>query len=745
MPNTYLLLRPAKTEEAPVSAQVGLLSSFLSIGKRKFIDYLLLQDPKVLSLEIASIEQKTRFYMHTPAGLSGYFTSQVLSQYPKTLIIDEQIDPLLSVVKGNVVAVGVLNLSYAHDYPIKTYTQFQSLPPLSSILAFFSKLSPTEQAFFQVVVKTPHDQNNKQKKIRSHMKQVDSMGKEESNPYNALITQKLSAPLLEAQIRIVVAGKSRKEAVAKLAECAGIFGIYTLSEGNSFVYKQVTGLMKKPLFQKIVHREFFLFQKTLLLNLEELSSLWHLPDKQFEKIKSIYWGKTYISEAPDNLPVAGDSFVKQESTTPPGGVDLEPPGGGAKENSKSDINFFGRTEWRNREEIFGIANVDRRKHMYVIGKTGAGKSTLIANMAINDIRNGHGVAVIDPHGDLSEMILNFIPKRRVNDVIYLDPTLEVNRSFSLNLFDQEGSQHVDVVASGIVSVFYKLYQNSWGPRLEYMLRNTILTLLLYEDATFADIPRILTNKQYRSKVVADLAKKDTILSRFWTDEFEKMSDRLRTEAISPILNKVGQFLSSQRIRSVVDSKKSTFSLDEVMNDGKILILNLSQGKLGEDTTALLGAMFITKIQLTVMRRVFIPEKDRRDFYLYVDEFQNFATTSFIKILSEARKYKLNLTLANQYVGQVDEDIQKAIFGNVGTLVTFVVGARDAGLFEKEFGGKFVADDLVALGKFQTLMKMSIGGLTSDPFLATTLGLPSVINNNKDKIIRRCLEMYYRKK
>ena len=741
MPDTYMLLRPAKIEETPVSAQVGLLSSFLSIGKRKLVDYILLKDPKVVSLEIASIAQKTRFYMHTPTGLSGYFTSQVLSQYPKTLITEEQTDPLLSVVKGNVIAVGVLNLSYTHEYPIKTYTQFQSISPLSSILAFFSKLGPTEQAFFQIVIKTPRNQSGKQRKIRSRMKVVDTEGKEESNPYNTLITQKLSTPLLEAQIRIIVAGKNRNVAVSKLAEFAGIFGIYTLSEGNSFAYKQVKGLMKKPLFQKIARREFFLFQKTLLLNLEELSSLWHLPDKSLEKIKSIHWGKTYISEAPDNLPVATDEGNKlQQSDTLTDNEDAS-----EKEQSRSDINFFARTEWRNREEIFGIAHEDRRKHMYVIGKTGAGKSTLIANMAINDIRNGHGVAVVDPHGDLSEMILNFIPKRRINDVIYLDPTLAADRSFSLNLFDQEGMQHTDVVASGIVSVFYKLYQNSWGPRLEYMLRNTILSLLLYEDATFADIPRMLTNKQYRSKVVADLAKKDTILSQFWIDEFEKMSDRLRTEAISPILNKVGQFLSSQRIRSIVDSKRSTFSLDEVMNKGKILILNLSQGKLGEDTTALLGAMFITKIQLTAMRRVFMPEEERRDFYLYVDEFQNFATNSFIKILSEARKYKLNLTLANQYVGQVDEDIQKAIFGNVGTLVTFVVGARDAGLFEKEFGGKFTADDLVALGKFQTLMKMSIGGLTSDPFLATTLGLPSVVNNNKEKIIRRCLEMYYKKK
>jgi len=230
---------------------------------------------------------------------------------------------------------------------------------------------------------------------------------------------------------------------------------------------------------------------------------------------------------------------------------------------------------------------------------------------------------------------------------------------------------------------------------------------------------------------------------FWTYEYDKMTDRLRVESIASIQNKVGQFMSSLRVRRVLDSRQSTFSLEEIMNGKKILIINLSQGKLGEDTTALLGAMFITKIQLTAMRRVNQKPEERTNFYLYVDEFQNFATNSFIKILSEARKYKLNLTLANQYVGQVDEEIQKAIFGNVGTLITFVVGSADARLFEKEFGGKFTAEDLVALGKYQILLKMAISGLTSEPFFAKTLPLPSVVNHNKDKIINLSLEKYYR--
>ncbi len=709
----YLLLRPAKTEEVSPSSQIGLLSSFLSIGKRKLIDMLLLRPYKTLSLEVASIDQKTRFYLHPPHELGKYFESQVVSQYPKTLVVEEKEDPLRAVVKGKYVALAQLNLAYGNQYPIKTGKDAREGALTAALVGFLGKLEPDESAFVQLLLKTPHNQADVQKGIRGKMYLATET--KDKSPYVSFVADKLSSPLLDADIRLVFASTDKSRAKERLSELAGTFGVYTRSEANNFVPRFITGWRKKGFFRRIVLREFGLFQKTLQLNLDELTSLWSLPGKQMEKIKGILWGKTYISESPDNLPIV-----------------------------KGDVNYFATTEWRNRELNFGIKKNDRGKHMYIIGKTGTGKSTLIANMAINDIRNGEGVAVIDPHGDLSEMILNYIPKRRVNDVIYLDPTLSKDRSFTINLFDQEASEHVDVVASGIVSVFYKLYHNSWGPRLEYMLRNTILTLLLYKQATFADMPKILTNKAFRKRVVEALEKKDEILTDFWRSEFELMTDRLRAESTSPILNKVGQFLSSMRIRNIVDSSKSTFSFEEVMNQGKILILNLSQGKLGEDTTALLGAMFITKLQLTAMRRVNLPEQERKDFYLYVDEFQNFATTSFVKILSEARKYKLNLTLANQYIGQVEEDIQKAIFGNVGTLVTFLVGARDASLFEKEFGGKFSADDLVSLGRYEVLLKMAIDGLTSEPFLAKTLPPPAVVNKQKEKIIKRSLELYYRK-
>ena len=375
--------------------------------------------------------------------------------------------------------------------------------------------------------------------------------------------------------------------------------------------------------------------------------------------------------------------------------------------------------------------------MYIVGKTGAGKSTLIANMIINDIRNGEGVAVIDPHGDLAETILNYIPSFRINDVIYLSPSDNVS-SFVLNPLEIGGTQK-ELVASGIVSIFKKLYGHSWGPRLEYILRNSILTLLEIPNSTFLDVPQLLTNKGFREKVLQKI--NDPVLKNYWIDEFETMQPRLMSESISPILNKVGQFISSHMVRNIIGSPKSTIDLEKIMNERKILILNLSQGKLGEDNSSLLGAMIITKIQLAAMNRVGVAEEERKDFYLYVDEFQNFATNSFIKILSEARKYRLNLIMANQYMAQVPEDIKAAIFGNIGTLLTFIVGASDAFALAKEFGERFKENDLLSLGNYQIISKLSIDGITTAPFLAQTLPLPNSVTQNREKAIKASHERY----
>lgn len=362
-------------------------------------------------------------------------------------------------------------------------------------------------------------------------------------------------------------------------------------------------------------------------------------------------------------------------------------------------------------------------------------------MAIDDIRKGRGIGIIDPHGDLSEIILDYIPKRRMNDVVYLEP-FDHERPFNLNVLEVHNKQHKDLISSGIVSIFHKIYGESWGPRLEYILRNVILTLLDTEQGTLLDALRILSDDSYRAKVVLKIT--DPVLKNFWEQEFEKMSDKLRTEAVMPIQNKIGQFVSSKMIRNIIGNPNSSINLQEIMDEGKILILNLSQGKLGEDNAALLGAMIITQIQLAAMNRAFMKEEERKDFFLYVDEFQNFATSSFVKILSEARKYRLSLMLANQYSDQLEEGIQRAIFGNAGTIISFVVGAHDAYTLTKEYAEIYSENDLVSLGKFEIVTKLSIDGMTSGPFPAITLPLPTLKNDNRQDIIRISKERYGRK-
>ncbi|MEI9967065.1 MAG: CxxC-x17-CxxC domain-containing protein [Candidatus Moraniibacteriota bacterium] len=405
----------------------------------------------------------------------------------------------------------------------------------------------------------------------------------------------------------------------------------------------------------------------------------------------------------------------------------------------NEITFFAKTNYRNQERVFGIKTDDRRRHMYVIGKTGMGKTNMLENLAIQDIQKGHGIAFVDPHGDTAEKLIKAIPASRINDVIYFNPA-DQEFPVAFNVMEKVDTQYRHLVASGLVGVFKKIWADSWGPRLEYILRNAILALLEYPGSTLLGVTRILVDKSYRERVVEKIT--DPVVRSFWVDEFTQWNDRVLQEVISPIQNKVGQFLSSALIRNIVGQPVSSFDVRKLMDERKILIMNLSKGRMGEDNSALLGAMMITKIQLAAMARVDIEEETRKDFYLYVDEFQNFATESFANILSEARKYRLNLTLANQYVTQIDERVRDAIFGNAGSIVTFRVGAMDAEFLEKEFEPVFVANDLVNLPKYQIYLKLMIDGIAGDAFSATTLP-PIKLEDagNDDKIIAVSRERY----
>ncbi len=378
---------------------------------------------------------------------------------------------------------------------------------------------------------------------------------------------------------------------------------------------------------------------------------------------------------------------------------------------------IGKTNYRNQESVFGIKEDDRRRHVYIIGKSGTGKSTLLANMVSSDIAAGHGICLVDPHGETAEDVLKMIPEDRAGDVIYFNPS-DIDYPIAFNPLERVSNDMRHLVASGLMSVFKKIWPDVWSARMEYILNNTLLALLEYPNSTLLGIMKMFADKEYRKSIVENL--QDPVVKSFWVDEFAKYTQKLETEAVAAIQNKVGQFVANPLIRNIIGQAHSSFDFRKVMDEGKIFIANLSKGKIGEDNSALLGAMVVTKIQLAAMSRAGIPNKQLRDFYLYVDEFQNFATESFATILSEARKYKLDLTVAHQYIEQLSEEVRAAVFGNVGTMIVFRVGATDAEFLEKEFFPDFLANDFVNLPNYQVYVKLMIDGMTSKPFSAKTL-------------------------
>ena len=403
------------------------------------------------------------------------------------------------------------------------------------------------------------------------------------------------------------------------------------------------------------------------------------------------------------------------------------------------IILFAETTFRNMRKKFGIKPDDRRRHVYAVGKTGMGKTVLLENMAIQDIQEGRGVGFVDPHGEAAEKILDFIPANRINDVIYLNPA-DLEYPIAFNIMEKVDVEYRHLVASGILGVFKKIWPDVWSARMEYILNNAILALLEYPGSTLLGVNRMLADPEYRKKVVDRVT--DPVIKSFWLQEFARYTQRYEVEATAAIQNKVGQFISAPLIRNIIGQTQSKIDMREVMDKEKILILNLSKGRIGEENSRLLGALLVTKLQLAAMSRVNIPEEERKDFYLYVDEFQNFATESFVNILSEARKYRLNLMLGHQYIAQMEEEVRDAVFGNIGTLIVFRVGADDAEYLEKEFAPDFAAQDLVNLAKYNIYIKLMIDGLAGRPFSAETLSpFPKPEKSNEEKIIKVSRERY----
>ena len=720
---TILEVRLPQENEYTFESMSALLSNFTQFAKPTFLDLLTNKKKTISSLEIVLKEGQIRFYVVVPTNDMEFFRSQILAQYSSAALketpdyLNSQPNPqqnqetpteVKPCITPNNLHFTQLGLGKSYSYPLKTTKDFKDTDPLNSVLAPLSRSNDTKDFFvFQIILSSAP--KNWQSGIISTIQDGILVDRERNirtaHPDKMIFEQKIQYPGLSAQINLI------SNNPGLITSVSSSFGAYTNPRGNYIKSFSPGMFSKNKLLKSILNREVSNHLKKQIFNTEELSIIWHFPNI-LTKLPNIAWGKKLYSDPPENLPIS-------DNATP---------------EEKTNITFFAKTEFRNKDSIFGIKQgEDRRRHTYIIGKSGTGKTTLIANMAIDDIRKGRGVAVIDPHGDLCNTILDYIPSNRINDCCYFNPA-DPEFVYPLNVLEASNESQKELIASGVISIFKKLYGNiSWGPRLEHILRNAVLTLVNTPGSDLTHIVEILTDKNFRQKVVSQLTNQT--LKNFWINEFDRMDPKFQNEAVSPILNKVGQFISSTNIRNTVAHAKSKINIAEIMNEKKILIADLSTGRLGEDNSALLGAMLITQIQLSAMNRVFQAAEDRADFYLYVDEFQNFATEAFIKILSEARKFKLNLIMANQYMAQLDRTIQDAILGNVGSIISFVVGNQDAFILAKELGTAFPPEDLVKIGKYQVICKLSIDSETTQPFYATTLAPLSCKNQQRDKLIR----------
>ncbi|MBU4210449.1 type IV secretory system conjugative DNA transfer family protein [Patescibacteria group bacterium] len=710
------ILIPKNNEFTPESMS-SLLANFTHQSKQSLFQTIFNKKPTIASLEIALINQQIRFFITSPTSNLEFLQSQIIAQFPSAIIKETETDYLSSTKLLNQSQLTQLTLSKSHFYTLKTNRDFHDTDPLNSVLAPLSRSNDPDFFFLYQIILSPAPKNW-QNSITSTIQNGILVDKEknfrQTHPDKRIFEEKIQYPGILTQINLL------SNNPGLLASISSSFGIFTNPQGNFITSKNPGFLNKNKLKPSIINRQILRGLQNQILNTEELSAIWHFPNK-LTKLPNIAWGKKLYADPPDNLPVATQ----------------------LNEEQKSQVIFFAKTEFRNQETIFGIKQgEDRRRHTYIIGKSGTGKTTLIANMAIDDIRKGRGVAIIDPHGDLCENILNYIPSHRINDCCYFNPA-DPDYVYPLNILEAQNDSQRELVASSVISIFKKLYSHSWGPRLEHILRNTLLTLVNTPNSDLTHVIEILTNSKFRHQVVEKLTNQT--LKNFWINEYDRMEQRFQNEAISPILNKVGQFISSTNIRNTIAHSQSKVNIQQIMDEKKILIADLSTGKLGEDNSALLGAMLITQIQLSAMNRIFQKKEEREDFYLYVDEFQNFATEAFIKILSEARKFHLNLIVANQYMAQLDREIQDAILGNVGSIMSFIVGSQDAFVLQKEFGPNFPAEDLIQLGRYQVICKLSIDSETKDPFYAVTLPPPSCKNQQKDKLIHISQERWGKKK
>jgi len=666
-----------------------------------------------LSFEIAVIGKRIGFYVWVPNYLKSYVEEQIYAQYP-TVHISEIEDYALYQEDKTYSTELVTELKFVGNnaLPIKTFQSFE-VDPLAAITATLAKFSEEEEAWLQLLIKPAA--GNWHKNSERYISGIKNQGGSKTTGFMSALwkppevkteavklsdyettrasaavekTQKLA---FETQLRIVYRGNTTtQQAQLQMQSIVASYKQFNSTYLNGFEARRIAN---DPFV--VAHYRSRAFNKTgFICNIEEVATLYHLPHTNVET-PFILWATSQTAEPPANLPI------------------LTP-------ETQDLLSPIAATNFRGHNTMFGIPRTDRSRHLYIIGQTGTGKSGMLELLTISDIYSPFGFAVIDPHGDYAQAVLKRIPAERAADVVYFNPAdTDFPMGFNpLEVYDAKLKTHT---CSELIGVIKRIFENSWGPRLEYILRYSILALLDYPDATMLDLTRILTEKRFRNDVLKYVT--DPVVRNFWTIEFASWNDKFMTEAVAPILNKVGAFTANPLVRNIIGQPKSSFNVRQIMDERKILIVNLSRGLVGEDNASLLGALLVTKVQMAAMSRADISGEERTPFYLYVDEFQNFATDSFATILSEARKYGLSLTVANQYTAQMMPEVKDAVFGNVGSIITFRTSADDARGMLKYFEPKFTDYDLVHMHNRHFAISMTIGGEKVPAFSAISLNLP----------------------
>jgi hypothetical protein len=705
-------LRLPKENEIKIDAAEQMFASFASLKKSGWFSFLDLDD--VLAFEIVGKKADIRFYISAPARIIDLVEKTIYSYYPSADMkrVDE---PNIFTEEGKVAFGGLVTKEVAY-MPLKVFKDLAT-DSLSAVTSALSKMEDEEGAMVQILIRPA---GSKWKKIGKSY--VSSTKKTEANPEKATfktdpktlerIDDKCSRAGFETCVRFVVSAKTDEIAKMHLRNIKTAFSQFN-SDLNTLKSARIMfkgGFMINFIYKFFPVAELPLLKSISILSSDELATIYHFPNKTVET-PHLLWLKAKTGPVPSEVPQRGGTFI-------------------------------GVGYYRGVRRPVTIGFEDRRRHVYIIGKTGTGKSELLKEMIKQDVKDGYGVCVIDPHGDLVDDVIKYIPPSRAEDVIYFDPS-DTERPMGLNLLEAHTEEQRHFITTAIINLMYKLYDPQRtgiiGPRFEHAVRNGMLTVMYEPGATFVEVMRILQDSKYVQEILPKVD--DPIIRRYWTDQIAQTSDFHKSEVLDYIVSKFGRFVTNKTMRNIIGQSNSAFDFRKVMDEGKILLINLSKGKLGEENSSFLGLVLIPKILVAAMSRQEIPEPKRRDFYLYVDEFQNFATPDFATILSEARKYHLNLTVANQFIGQMEEEVKNAVFGNVGTLIGFRVGVTDASYLQREFQPVFSESDLINIERFHAYMKTTVDNEPVPPFsINMTKDMKKALAAANDKIAQAVIQL-----